>query len=583
MKKYIINPLLLLMMVIVASSCTDEKSETDLGIIPQAAFTTDKENYSLGETVYLFDKTPDDTNVTTYYWHFGFEGAGSYSTDKNTSITYPKAGTYTIRLTTSNKEGGYKTSEKQITILPVNLLPLADFSFNPTVSIIGSEVVFKDLSTDQDGEIASWLWDFGDGKTSAEQNPKHTYANAGFIKIKLTVTDDRGESAVREKTIYVRASLTPGNFQVLWTQTFETSSTLRSVSPAVGDNGDIYVTSNKLKLHSYSPIGMLNWSFDLAKDGAVGNQEGSPSVDSDGTIYIGVGQGTGNTNAYLYAVNADGSEKWNLQIGVGARVAYTSPVISSDGNIAIGNRGTGGAVKLVDRNKNLVWSAIPSGGVGGAIAVAKNGTIYSGSTGTNGFASISPTGKISSDYLGSGYGANGTCPAIDESGNVYLVLNNGSTGTLVSYNQSGVKNWEYPASGSITQGGSAIGTDGTIYMGSQDGTFYAINKGGSLKWTYLNGSSITCVPAIDSEGNIHFTDESGNYTIVGANGTKKTQVKLGTKIWSSPVISEYGIIYVTVEDGGACKLIAIDYGIQGPAKSAWAQRGQNARKTFLQK
>ncbi|NIM11614.1 MAG: PKD domain-containing protein, partial [Candidatus Aminicenantes bacterium] len=50
-------------------------------------------------------------------------------------------------------------------------------------------VNFTDTSTD-DGTIVSWLWDFGDGNTSTEQNPTHTYAADGTYTVTLTVTDD---------------------------------------------------------------------------------------------------------------------------------------------------------------------------------------------------------------------------------------------------------------------------------------------------------------------------------------------------------------------------------------------------------
>lgn len=580
MKKYSIIILSLIAMTIL-HSCNDEDNNLDLGKIPETTFKTDKESYTIGETVYLFDNTPDEDNIESYYWHFGIEGSGSYSIDKNTSITYTRPGTYIVKLTVTNKEGGYKTSEKEIVIDRVNEPPVADFILSPTVSVIGSLVTFTDKSED-DGTIVSWLWEFGDGATSNEQNAEHIYSHGGFVKVKLTVTDDKGLINSREKTILVRSSLTPGVLEILWTKTFETSSKLRSVSPAVGDNGNIYVTSNGLKLYSYSPDGTQSWMFDLNKSGAVGNQESSPAVDTDGTVYVGVGQGTGSTNAYLYAINPDGSQKWEYLIGVGARVAYTSPVITADGNIAIGNRGSGGSLRVVDRNKNQQWSTTPSGGVGGGLAADKSGNIYSGSTGTYGFAS-SKDGKVSTNYLGSGYSANGTSPAIDENGNIYLGLNNGSIGTLVSYNDQGNKNWEFATTGSISQGGPAIGADGTIYIGSTGGKLYAVSKGGSQKWSYTNPYDITCVPAIDSDGYIHITDEGGYYTILDASGTMKQQVKLGSKIWSSPVISDYGIIYITVEDGDACKLVAIDFGVKGPANSSWAQRGQNARRTFLQK
>lgn len=572
--------LLLLIMVIIIPSCSDD-DKIDTPSISAPEFRTDKEEYTIGETVYLYVENSDEDNTNEYYWHFGFEGIGSYSTDKNTSITYPRAGTYVVKLTITNREGVYNTTEKEIVINKVNEAPDVDFEISPTVSAIGEIVNFTDKSKD-DGEIVSWLWSFGDGATSTEQNAKHTYSKGGFIKVKLTVTDDKGLKAEREKTLYVRSSLTPGVLNVIWSQTYEASSKLRSVSPAVGDNGNIYVTSNARRLYSYSPDGAQNWMFDLSKDGAVGNQESSPMVDVDGTIYVGAGQGTSSSNAYLYAINPDGSEKWKFLVGVGARVAYTSPVLTSEGYIAIGNRGSGGSLKVIDRSGRQVWGVSPSGGVGGGLATDNIGNIYAGSTGSNGF-SISRDGKVSSTYLGSGLGANGTTPAIDLAGNIYVAVTANNIGTVMSYNNQGIKNWEFTATGSLSQGGPTIGADGTIYIGDAGGTFYALTRNGSTKWTYTNAYSITCVPAIDSEGFIHVTDEGGYYTIFDPSGKVKDQVKLGSKIWSSPVISEYGIIYVTVEDGSECKLVAIDYGIQGPANSAWPQKGQNARRTGLAK
>lgn len=52
-------------------------------------------------------------------------------------------------------------------------------------------VSFNDQSNDPDGSIVAWSWDFGDGSSSTQQNPTHTYATAGSYTVKLTVTDDR--------------------------------------------------------------------------------------------------------------------------------------------------------------------------------------------------------------------------------------------------------------------------------------------------------------------------------------------------------------------------------------------------------
>ena len=65
---------------------------------------------------------------------------------------------------------------------------------NWTPSIAGLDVDFTDASTDADGAVAGWAWDFGDGNTSTLQNPSHTYAGAGTYSVTLTVLDNRNAS-----------------------------------------------------------------------------------------------------------------------------------------------------------------------------------------------------------------------------------------------------------------------------------------------------------------------------------------------------------------------------------------------------
>lgn len=73
---------------------------------------------------------------------------------------------------------------------PLNNPPQASFGFATT----GLSVLLTDSSTDIDGTITNWLWDFGDGSTSTEQNPTHVFAVAGTYHVNLTVTDDDGDT-----------------------------------------------------------------------------------------------------------------------------------------------------------------------------------------------------------------------------------------------------------------------------------------------------------------------------------------------------------------------------------------------------
>jgi hypothetical protein len=77
--------------------------------------------------------------------------------------------------------------------------PTASFSFTPAHPRPGDEVRFSDEST---GEPTSWQWDFGDGQTSQQQNPSHTYTTSGSKTVTLVVSNASGsDSAVKEVRI----------------------------------------------------------------------------------------------------------------------------------------------------------------------------------------------------------------------------------------------------------------------------------------------------------------------------------------------------------------------------------------------
>ncbi|MFI2813115.1 ExeM/NucH family extracellular endonuclease [Microbulbifer sp. JSM ZJ756] len=85
----------------------------------------------------------------------------------------------------------------ELDLTPANSAPQADF----TVDTANRHVQFTDLSSDADGEIARWQWTFGDGATSAEQNPKHRYAAPGEYTATLLVEDDLGATTMAQRQV----------------------------------------------------------------------------------------------------------------------------------------------------------------------------------------------------------------------------------------------------------------------------------------------------------------------------------------------------------------------------------------------
>jgi len=92
--------------------------------------------------------------------------------------------------------------------LPEDCLGLiyADFSATPRAAVKPATITFTDLSQAENG-ITSWLWDFGDGETSTDQNPVHTYTNPGRYTVTLTVTGPDGQSSKTEQSFIVTIGL----------------------------------------------------------------------------------------------------------------------------------------------------------------------------------------------------------------------------------------------------------------------------------------------------------------------------------------------------------------------------------------
>ena len=80
-------------------------------------------------------------------------------------------------------------------------LPGADFIANQSSGVVPLVVQFTDTST---GIPTTWLWDFGDGSSSDEQHPIHTFTTAGTYTVNLTVTNNEGSSRV-EKPAFITA------------------------------------------------------------------------------------------------------------------------------------------------------------------------------------------------------------------------------------------------------------------------------------------------------------------------------------------------------------------------------------------
>ncbi|RKY78582.1 hypothetical protein DRQ12_05790, partial [candidate division KSB1 bacterium] len=140
--------------------------------------------------------------ITGWSWDFG---DGETSTEQNPIHTYADPDTYTVSLRVSGPGGA--DTETKVDYITVYASPGAAFNPTPTKGKAPLEVKFTDLST---GVITSWKWDFGDGTTSSEQNPTHTYTDPATYTVGLTVSGPGGsDSVVKVDYITVKANQPP--------------------------------------------------------------------------------------------------------------------------------------------------------------------------------------------------------------------------------------------------------------------------------------------------------------------------------------------------------------------------------------
>jgi len=97
---------------------------------------------------------------------------------------------------------GGNNSDRRPLINQINNLSIVNFSYTPLNPSTKNNIQFSDYSID-DGYIATWFWDFGDGTNSTIQNPTHKYLDNGYYTIFFNVTDNQGEINGTSKIINI--------------------------------------------------------------------------------------------------------------------------------------------------------------------------------------------------------------------------------------------------------------------------------------------------------------------------------------------------------------------------------------------
>ena len=155
-----------------------------------AQFTASPLSGSLPLTVRFADQSTG--TISTYAWDFNNDGIID-SRVKNPVTVYTSSGAFTVKLTVRGPDGiDSVTKSNYITVKGFATRPNALFSMDKYFGSAPLTVHFTDKTLNSPDTL---LWKFGDGTTSTEKNPTHTYSAAGLYKVSLTASNEAGSSS----------------------------------------------------------------------------------------------------------------------------------------------------------------------------------------------------------------------------------------------------------------------------------------------------------------------------------------------------------------------------------------------------
>ena len=149
-----------------------------------------------------------NATIASYTWSFGDGASGTGAT---VSRAYTSAGTYTASLTVTDSKGLSNSATTPVVVTApttTNKPPQAVISATPTSGSAPLTVTFNGgNSTDSDGTISSYVWNFGDGGTASGKSVTHTYTSAATFTASLQVTDDKGATGAATVVITAKTEL----------------------------------------------------------------------------------------------------------------------------------------------------------------------------------------------------------------------------------------------------------------------------------------------------------------------------------------------------------------------------------------
>jgi outer membrane protein assembly factor BamB len=321
--------------------------------------------------------------------------------------------------------------------------------------------------------------------------------------------------------------------------------------------GDAALQQNAISLPGASPHFHGDWTHrgrskfnapaaqpsEIAKVTASGVVVSSPAIADDGTAYFG------SHDRVVRAATTDGNVKWSRATG---DLVWCSPALGPGNVVYIGSDDDRlYAFDAADGNIKWTFTAGPCKralGVGpeaarcdvDGVTIGPDGTIYFVADGAY---ALAPDGTQKFHFAIQHTHCAGA-PAVGPDGTVYVGCQDGALYALAA---DGNKLWEFRAAGDVDSS-PAVAPDGTVYFGSDDKKLYALGPGGALKWAVQTGGDIRSSPAIAADGTVYVGSSDGGLYAVRPTGTVAWTFRAADRILSSPTIDAAGMILFGSQD-----------------------------------
>ncbi|MBK6267018.1 PKD domain-containing protein [Marivirga sp. S37H4] len=221
---------------------------------PDISFSIE-ENVCIGNPIAF--TSASDATITAYDWDFG---DGEQSSEETPNHTYASAGTYAVKLRVQDAEGCQNIFTDSINVYAE---PIPDFQTSAQGSICSQKPVFFENLTDLPTD-ATFLWEFGDGNSSTEENPEHIYETANDYTVSLQITM-AGCMVEKQNTISVNPGPALG-FTTIdnclgQSITFNNTSQGDFITAYHWDFGDGTTSTQENPVYSFEAIGTHNISL----------------------------------------------------------------------------------------------------------------------------------------------------------------------------------------------------------------------------------------------------------------------------------------------------------------------------------